>query len=127
VHGEIPGKKFQRTNIVSGLMDGKVVAPFQYSGTTDSVLFEHWMENQLLPAIPEDTTIVLDRASFHRKYALFDIVESKSCYLEYLPAYSPDLNPIEWTLWANMKEFLRNYMARYPTLSDALTDYFQFK
>jgi transposase len=100
VYGEIPGKKFQRTNIVSGLINGKVVAPFQYSGTTDSMLFEYWIENQLLPSIPEGTTIVLDRASFHRKSALLEIVTRENCYLEYLPAYSPDLNPIEYILWA---------------------------
>ena len=127
VYGEIPGKKFQRTNIVSGIMNGKVIAPLQYSGATNSILFEYWMEYQLLPLAPKGSTIVLDRASFHRKSVLSVMVSNAGCFLEYLPAYSPDLNPIEWILWANMKEFLRNYMNDYQTLSDALMDYFRFK
>jgi len=127
VFGDIPGRKFQRTSIVAGLIDGKLVAPFQYSGTTDSALFEHWLENQLLPAIPTGSTIVLDRASFHRKSTLPEIVENRDCILLYLPAYSPDLNPIEHSLWANMKKFLRNYIHYYQSLSDALLDFFQFK
>jgi transposase len=101
-------------------IDGKVVAPFQYSGTTDSVLFERWTENQPLPAVAEGATTVLDRASFRRKSVLHETAESKNRRLEYLPAYSPDLNPIERTLWANVKSFLCNY-------SDALMDFFQFK
>jgi transposase len=126
VYGEIPGRKFERTNILAGLKAGKILEPLEYSGTTDSALFEFWLENRLLPTLDKGSVIVLDNASFHRKSTLFDIVERMECTLIYLPPYSPDLNPIEH-VWANMKNFLRNYMGNFGSLSEALSDYFQFK
>ena len=127
VYGEVSGKKFQRTNLVAGFLDGKAVAPLQYSGSTDSSLFEYWFEHQLIPAIPAGTTVVLDRAAFHRIPILTELLEPKGCFLLPLPAYSPDYNQIEYALWANLKNFLRRYMKRFQSLTEALADFFRFK
>ena len=105
---------------------GKSAAPFDYKGTTNSLLFEHWFEKQLLPAISPGSVIVLDNASFHRKSALPDMAAKHGCTVLFLPAYSPDLNPIE-KFWANLKNFLRNYMKFYTSLQDAITEFFRFK
>jgi len=40
VIAKISGRKFKRTNIVAGICQGNWVAPLEYTGTTDSVLFE---------------------------------------------------------------------------------------
>jgi len=37
---KISGRRFKRTNIVAGLCQGKWVAPMEYTGTTDRILFE---------------------------------------------------------------------------------------
>jgi transposase len=108
-------------------LNGKVITPFQYDGTTNSDLVEGWFENYLLPAIPKGTTIPIDSASFHRKDILRDIVEDAGCYLISLPTYSPDLNKIEHALWANLKNHLSNYSKFFFSLEDAMMDYFQFK
>jgi transposase len=63
-------------------------------------------------------------ASFHWKNILNDLVRHAGSEIIFLPAYSPDLNPIEKT-WANMKSFLRNYASRFDTLQDAIKDYFK--
>ncbi len=65
------GKKFQRTNLVATQWNGEIIAPMQYHGTTDAPLFEHWFEQWLLPCLSEDTVIVMDNASPHRKKKLF--------------------------------------------------------
>ena len=127
IYANIPGKMYKRTNIIAGYLDGKVIAPFQYEGTTDSDLVEGWFEEQLLPAIPKGTTISIDSASFHRKNVLSDIVDDSECCLLSLPTYSPDLNKIEHAVWANMKNHLRNYSKNFVSLEEALMDYFQFK
>jgi transposase len=127
IYANVPGKRYKRTNIIAGYLNGKVIAPFQYDGTTKADLVEGWFECHLLPAIPKGTTIPIDSASFHRKNVLRDITEDSGCYLISLPTYSPDLNKIEYAIWANMKNHLRNYSKNFKSLDDALIDYFQFK
>jgi transposase len=127
IYANIPGRKFKRTNIIAGYLNGKIVTPFQYDGTTDSDLVEGWFEGHLLPSIPKGTTIPIDNASFHRKCILREIVEDSGNHLISLPTYAPDLNKIEHGVWANMKNHLRNYSKNFVTLEDVLLDYFQFK
>jgi hypothetical protein len=38
---KVSGKKYKRTNILAGICQKNWVAPLQYDGTTDSVLFEY--------------------------------------------------------------------------------------
>ena len=124
--GEVSGRKYQRTNIIAGYCNGKVLAPFQYSGTTDAALVEDWLEIYLLPKVSKGSTIVFDNASFHKKATLPEIAENAECFTMFTPKYSPDLNKIETSVWANLKNHLRNYMTKFESLSLAIVDYFQF-
>ena len=42
VYGQISGRKYKRCGIVAAKMEDKILAPFQYSGTMNSTLFEYW-------------------------------------------------------------------------------------
>jgi putative transposase len=83
-----------------------------------------WFQEMLLVQLPEGHTIVMDNASFHRKKVLSELAQQTKSKIIFLPAYSPDFNPIEKT-WANLKAFLRNYASRFDQLQDAVSDYFQ--
>jgi len=115
----ISGKKFKRTNIVAGICQGKWVAPANYNGTTDSVLFEHWFEHCLLEEVKPDSVIVLDNATFHKKSVLPDLARKKNCRVLFLPPYSPDLNPIE-KRWAWLKQNLRKILPKFNSFDLAL-------
>ena len=52
------------------------------------------------------TVIVMDNASFHMHSHIREAAQAYGCILEYLPPYSPDLNPIE-KLWAQLKAIRR--------------------
>jgi len=65
----------------------------------------------------------MDNASFHRKVKLQELAEKAGVGLIFLPAYSPDLNPIE-KLWANMKRWLRNNLSYFNSLDIAIYQYF---
>jgi len=119
VHAKISGRRFTRVNIVAGICQGKWVAPLQYSGTTDSVLFELWFTNCLLKEVHENSIIVLDNATFHRKSVLPNLARQHNCELLFLPPYSPDLNPIE-KKWAWLKRTLRKILHGFDSLDDAL-------
>jgi putative transposase len=68
--------------------------------------FERWFGNNLLAGVKEGYTVIMDRARFHRKKQLEAICKKAKVRLLFLPAYSPDFNPIEKD-WANMKRALR--------------------
>ena len=120
IYDKISGKKFQRTNIVAAKLGDKIIAPMQYSGTTDAPLFEHWFEQWLLPCLPEDAVIVMDNASFHKKEKLFKIANRHHRKLIFLPPYSPELNPIE-NFWSVLKHWLKIHIREFNSLDDAIS------
>lgn len=124
VYGEIFGRKFKRTNIVAAKINDKIIAPLQYSGTTDSILFEYWFEQHLLPCLPDEAVIVMDNASFHRKKQLFEIAQKYNKVLIFLPPYSPELNPIE-KFWAYLKKWLKMNIHFFDSLDSAISDIFR--
>jgi len=124
VSWEISGRKYQRTSIVAGQCEKRIVAPLQYSGTMDSILFKFWFETMLLPSVKPGSVIVMDNARFHQKKALCEIAEQAGCHVLFLPPYSPDLNPIE-NVWAWLKARLRTILPLFLSLDEALSDCFQ--
>lgn len=96
----------------------------EYSGTTDSVVFEFWFENCLLKDVRPGSVIVLDNATFHKKSVLPDLAKRYNCEVLFLPPYSPDLNPIE-KKWAWIKQILRNILHNFDVFDDAMQTVFQ--
>ena len=124
IYSKISGKKFKRLNIVAAKQGKKIIASMQYECSMDSTLFEYWFEYQLLPAVSEDSVIIMDNASFHRKNKLFEIADSHNRSIIFLPPYSPELNPIE-KLWANLKRWLKFNLCFFDIFDDAVSFYFQ--
>ena len=96
----------------------------QYECSMNSAFFEYWFEYQLLPAVSEDSVIIMDNASFHRKNKLFEIADFHNRSIIFLPPYSPELNPIE-KLWANLKRWLKFNLCFFDIFDDAVSFYFQ--
>jgi transposase len=86
-------------------------APCVFEGAVDGPLFLQWMQEWLLPGLSRGTTIVLDNLNVHRSPAVREAVEAAGCFLLFLPAYSPDFNPIE-LVFAQLKTQLRAVAAR---------------
>ncbi len=123
VIGEVAGKRYMRESFIAGLVGNKVVAPLCYQGTCDTVLFNYWLENCLLPTLGPGYTIVMDNAAFHKSEKTKILIERARCNLLFLPPYSPDLNPIE-KFWANLKAKIRKCIRRFPSLADAIDNAF---
>ena len=124
VVGERSGRRFARESFVAGLINKKLVAPICYQGTMDSVLFNFWLSNFLLPEVGKGKTIVMDNAAFHKSSDTASIISSAGCDLIFLPPYSPDLNPIE-KCWANLKKKIKNEIAYFNSLAQAIDHAFQ--
>jgi putative transposase len=78
---------------------------------------------ELLKAIPEGHTVIMDNASFHPKEKLRALAKQANVNIVFLPAYSPDYNKIEKS-WANMKRYLRDNLHGFRTVELAIDYYF---
>ena len=127
VYDKKSGQRVKKINIVAGLLYGvsgkKHIAVHSYEHSTKADFFEDWFEWQLLAEMPDNSIIILDNASFHRKQVLRDIAARYGVLVLFLPPYSPELNPIERS-WANFKQWLKYYSARFPILEFAIDFYF---
>lgn len=85
----------------------------------NSERFEDWFKTKLVKSVPKGNTIIMDRASFHREKKLRNLARRHGLKLQLLPAYSPDLNPIENT-WANMKSALIDTLPNEGNLENAI-------
>lgn len=97
-----------------------MLAPCVFEGAVTSELFMHWLRRWLVPRLPWGTTVVLDNLSVHRHADVRAVLERAGCHVRYLPAYSPDFNPIELA-FSKLKAYLRTIGARaFDPLVDAI-------
>ena len=64
-----------------------------------------------MPSLRAGQIVVMDNLSAHRLRRIREFIEQQGCELLYLPAYSPDYNPIE-EAFAKIKNLLRKAAAR---------------
>ena len=60
------------------------------------------MVQALIPNLPPQAVIVMDNAAFHKPQQTQHALREAGHAIEYLPPYSPELNPIEHK-WAQAK------------------------
>lgn len=113
------GKYYERTNIIAGLVNNKSIAPMVFNSSCNTDLFNNWIEHFLIKELKPGQVVIMDNASFHKSQKTKELIESVGCKLIFLPPYSPDLNPIE-KFWANMKRWIKQQIAQFNTLYDAL-------
>jgi len=64
----------------------------------------------------------MDNASFHKRADILQAIDDHDCILEFLPPYSPDLNPIEHK-WAQAKASRRKNRCDVDELFSKHMDY----
>jgi transposase len=102
--------------LLAGLNLEGICAAMVIEGSVTTDVFVAFIEHVLLPVLHPGDMLVLDNLSAHDAKLLEPLLHAKGCQLLYLPAYSPDLSPIE-NGFSKIKQFLRT--ARAQTL-DAL-------
>lgn len=103
-----PGVKL---SVISALSLGGVCAPMTIEGAFNSEIFAQYVEHMLLPCLRAGTIIVLDNIKFHYCPRAISLLEAAGVKVLYLPAYSPDFNPIEECI-SKIKAALRSFKAR---------------
>jgi len=95
-----------RVNVIGALLSGAMLSVGLTSANIDADIFNLWLETDLIPKLPAASVLVMDRATFHRRSDTKDAIKAAGHSLEYLPAYSPELNDIEHR-WAQAKSYRR--------------------
>lgn len=70
----------------------------------------------------QGAVIVMDNATFHKRYDMLTAIEDHGCIVEFLPPYCPNLNPIE-KKWAQVKSMRRKLHCSINNLFVKHTDY----
>jgi len=99
-----------RTTVTSatlrGMGPGLVV-----EGGISTAGFEAYIGHILTPTLRPGDIVVLDNLQQHRGARTRELIEARGAELWFLPAYSPDLNPIE-EAFSKVKALLRAAAAR---------------
>ena len=92
----------------------------------DGEKFRAYVEQCLVPTLHKGEVVMMDNLASHKVAGIREAIEGVGCTLRYLPAYSPDLNPIE-QFFAKLKALLRKAAARtiealIAAIAEALSD-----
>ena len=91
-----------RTNVIGALLGLHLIAVGLFECSVNADVFLAWINHVLLPQLPPAAVIILDNATFHKRADIQRALRQAGHTLDYLPPYSPDLNPIEHK-WAQAK------------------------
>ncbi|HOH52383.1 MAG TPA: IS630 family transposase [Candidatus Hydrogenedentes bacterium] len=112
-----PRGHWHTTTLVAALTSQGAAAPMVLDGPMDAASFEAYVEQVLVPSLPEGAVVVMDNLSAHKAPGVARLLEAAGAQLWFLPPYSPDLNPIE-LMWSKVKTLLRGAKAR--TMEDLI-------
>ena len=99
------------TTFVAGLRSTGLVAPLVLDGPMNGQTFLAYVEQVLASTLRPGDVVIMDNLSAHKVAGVAKAIETAGASLLYLPAYSPDLNPIE-QVFAKLKALLRRAAAR---------------
>ena len=97
-----------RINVIGALLNKALLIVTLVDGSIDADVFHAWLRHELLPELPDKSVVVMDNAAFHKRDDIQEAISSCGHELEFLPPYSPDLNPIEHK-WAQAKALRKKY------------------
>jgi transposase len=83
-----------------------MVAPCVFDGAINGEMFLGYVEQVLVPTLTRDDIVIMDNLGCHKVAGVCDAIEAVGATVKFLPAYSPDLNPIEMA-FAKIKALLR--------------------
>jgi len=86
----------------------------------DGDAFAVWVRQMLAPTLGKGDIVICDNLNVHKNATARAAIEARGAELRFLPAYSPDLNPIEM-LFARIKALTRSAAAQcFDTICNAI-------
>lgn len=107
----VPGRRWETFSIIAALSLDGVHAPLLLPGAMNTEAMRVWTRDFLAPLLRDGDIVIWDNLGIHGDFEVRLAIEAAGARLEFLPPYSPDLNPIELA-WSKAKALLRKLGAR---------------
>jgi transposase len=111
VDGPVPHGHWKVVTLTAAVRLDGVGACLAFDGATNTACFEAYVGECLAPTLRPGDIVVMDNLSCHKTAAVARLIAAAGACVRYLPAYSPDLNPIE-RAFSKLKAYLRSAAAR---------------
>jgi transposase len=120
-----PGYSGKHYTVIAALGLTEVSATWRLEEAMTREAFALYVTQVLAPTLQIGDVVLIDNLNVHKSDIARHAIEARGARLEFLPPYSPDLNPIE-KCWAKVKTVLRRLKARtFDELVEALNLAFQ--
>ena len=103
---KVPHGHWKTLTLVAALRHDGVIAPWVLDGPINAESFLAYVSKVLAPSLRPGDIVVLDNLGSHKGIAIKEAIEAAGARLVFLPAYSPDLNPIE-QVFSKIKALVR--------------------
>lgn len=106
-----PCGNWETTTILSSVRLDGTTESILFDGAVDRKMFDEYIKQVLAPQLRPGDILVMDNLNAHKSEIALEVVQSRQAEIKFLPAYSPDLNPIE-KMWSKLKQILRGLKPR---------------
>ena len=103
---KVPHGHWKTSTFIAALRHDRIDAPMIFDGPMNGQTFLHYIRLVLVPTLKPGDLVICDNLSSHKTQGVREALQAAGADIEYLPAYSPDLNPIELA-FAKIKSHLR--------------------
>ena len=108
---KVPHGHWKTLTLIAALRVDGVTAPYVIDGAMDGPAFLTYVEQVLAPTLHKGDIVFMDNVRTHKVAGVVEALQAVGAKHRYLPAYSPDLNPIE-NAYSQIKSGLLKAAAR---------------
>lgn len=114
LHAAAPCGRWKTTTMIGAVRQDGSTACMTVEGSVNAEIFRTYVHEILLPELRPGDILVMDNLSSHKDKEALRLLKDAGVAVRFLPAYSPDYNPIE-LMWSKVKTLLRKAEARTPS------------
>jgi transposase len=97
-YGSVPRNRGKNTTLLASMSIEGMGAAMAVERSTTQKVFEAYVERFLAPTLKAGQVVIVDNLGAHKGEKVKQLIESRAASVIFLPAYSPDFNPIEESL-----------------------------
>jgi len=117
-----PVEQGTRLSVIGALSVDGFLGGIEVTGSVNGDVFKACIEQIVVPVLRPGKVGLLDNASFHHRESVQEMIEAQGATVKFLPAYSPEFNPIE-LCWSTVKAWIRKRFPRdVESLQHAITE-----